>query len=94
MLQTHGAVSKIVAETMAQSCRKIHNTDFAIATSGIAGPTGGTAEKPVGTVWIAIAHKNGIHSQIYNFGKNRKRTITKTVITALNTIRLLIENKL
>ena len=94
MLQTHGAVSKIVVEAMAQNCRKIHNTDFAIATSGIAGPTGGTADKPIGTVWIAISHKNGTHSQMYNFGNNRKRTITKTVITALNTIRLLIENKL
>ena len=94
IIRTHGAVSQIVVETMAQNCKKIFNTDFAIATSGIAGPTGGSPEKPVGTVWIALAHTNGVHSYKYNFGENRERTVTKTVITALNTVRLLIENKL
>jgi len=91
LLQTHGAVSKQVVEAMAVNCKKICNTNYAIATSGIAGPTGGTTEKPVGTVWIAIACPSKIISQQFLFGEHRKRTILRTTIAALNMLQKNIE---
>jgi nicotinamide-nucleotide amidase len=76
---------------MAQNILKIMDTDFAIATSGIAGPTGGTIEKPVGTVWIAIADKNSVIATKYNFGKHRGRTIRRTALTALDELRKILD---
>ncbi|MDA3882159.1 MAG: competence/damage-inducible protein A [Bacteroidales bacterium] len=94
-ITSHGAVSKEVVEIMAQECRKKFNTTYAISTSGIAGPTGGTEKKRVGTVWIGIADSTNTYSYTFNFGNNRERVITRTSITALNLIRkLLINNKL
>jgi len=94
-ITSHGAVSKEVVEIMAQECRKKFNTTYAISTSGIAGPTGGTEKKPVGTVWIGIADSTNTYSYTFNFGNDRERVITRTSITALNFIRkLLIQKKL
>lgn len=90
-IKEHGAVSKEVVLQMAENVREIMNTDIGIATSGIAGPTGGTEEKPVGTVWIAISSPKTTLAFKYNFGKDRKRTISRTVSTALNLVRLEIE---
>ena len=70
------------------------NTDYSIATSGIAGPDGGTEEKPVGTVWIAIADKNSVYSKKFTFGDNRERNIILSSLTALNLLRNKILNKL
>ncbi|HOS85303.1 MAG TPA: CinA family protein, partial [Bacteroidales bacterium] len=84
-------VSKQVVEAMAVNCKKICNTNYAIATSGIAGPTGGTTEKPVGTVWIAIACPSKIISQQFLFGEHRERTILRTTIAALNMLQKNIE---
>ncbi|MFW5851229.1 MAG: competence/damage-inducible protein A [Bacteroidota bacterium] len=92
-ITSHGAVSKEVVEIMAQECRKKFNTTYAISTSGIAGPTGGTENKPVGTVWIGIADSTNTYSYTFNFGNNRERVITRTSITALNFIRKLLINK-
>ena len=88
-----GAVSKEVVEAMAVSANQLFNTDFSIATSGIAGPDGGTPEKPVGTVWIAVAGAGLVVSKVYNFGDNRERTIIRASQTGLNMLRLLLLKK-
>lgn len=87
LIEQHGAVSKEVVEAMAEGCLNLLNTDFAISTSGVAGPTGGSPEKPVGTVWIAVASKEKTISEKYRFGENRERNITKSVMSALNMLR-------
>jgi len=86
----HGAVSRAVVESMAIQAIKLMNTDFAVATSGIAGPGGGTEEKPVGTVWIAVAYKEQVISQLYNFGNDRERNIARTAQNALFLLRKLL----
>lgn len=87
VLQSEGAVSKAVVEQMALGALKNLNSDFAIATSGIAGPGGGSAEKPVGLVWIAVASKDGMFSKEFKFGDNRERTILMASLTAMNLLR-------
>jgi nicotinamide-nucleotide amidase len=88
LISEKGAVSKEVVEAMAVSARRILNTDYAIATSGIAGPDGGSPEKPVGTVWIAVADADSVVSKAFNFGNNRERNIIRSSQTALNMLRL------
>ena len=90
LIVSHGAVSREVVERMALQACKLMNTDFAIATSGIAGPGGGTDEKPVGTVWIAVAYKGTVTSQLYNFGNDRERNIIRTGQTSLFMLRKLL----
>ena len=81
-LLKYGAVSEQTVLEMANGVRKLLNTDYAIATSGIAGPTGGTAEKPVGTVWIAWATPEGTEAKCYHFGAAREREqITLRAVT-------------
>lgn len=87
VLQSEGAVSKAVVEQMALGALKNLNSDFAMATSGIAGPSGGSAEKPVGLVWIAVASKEGMFSKEFKFGDNRERTILMASLTAMNLLR-------
>ena len=87
-LQNHGAVSQEVVEQMAIGVKRKLNTDYGLATSGIAGPTGGTPEKPVGTIWIALATKNGVISKKLNLGYSRERNIHVTSLSALNMLRL------
>lgn len=94
LINNHGAVSQPVVEAMAKGAIKALDSDYAISTSGIAGPTGGTAEKPVGTVWIAVASRNQIVSERYQFGENRERNITKSVMTGLNMLRKMILEQL
>jgi len=86
-----GAVSKEVVEAMALNARRLMGTDFAIATSGIAGPDGGTAEKPVGTVWIAVAGTEFVVSKVFNFGDHRERNIIRSSQAALNMLRLILK---
>ena len=81
-LLQHGAVSESTVRQMAEGVRTLLHTDYAIATSGIAGPTGGTPDKPVGTVWIAWATPNGTEAQCYHFGAAREREqITLRAVT-------------
>lgn len=79
----YGAVSKSVVEQMATGVKKLMNTDWAVATSGIAGPTGGSEEKPVGTVWIAWAGPDGVKSKKFQFGKLRDINIISSTEAAL-----------
>ena len=73
---------------MATGVRNVLKTDYAIATSGIAGPDGGTTDKPVGTVWIAIVGPDGVFSKVSNFANHRERNIIRSSQTALNMLRL------
>lgn len=78
-----GAVSEQTVREMAEGVRALMQTDYAIATSGIAGPTGGTADKPVGTVWIAWAMPEGTIAKCFHFGVAREREqITQRAVTA------------
>ncbi len=86
-LEKHGAVSQEVAEEMAKNGREVLGTEWSVAVTGVAGPTGGSEEKPVGTVWIAIASEKSVTSQRFLFGDNRERNIQMTVLTALNLLR-------
>lgn len=93
ILKTQGAVSEACVTQMAIGVRKKLNTDYAIATSGIAGPDGGTAEKPVGTVWIAVSGPNATIAKQFNMGDNRERTIQRSAIQGLDLLRkMLLEN--
>lgn len=92
-LEDYGAVSKQVVESMAKGALTTLNVDYAIATSGIAGPDGGSNEKPVGTVWIAVADHDHVYSKKYLFGKNRERTIQAASLTALNLLRRFIKGE-
>ena len=81
-LNTDGAVSESTVRQMAEGVRTLLHADYAIATSGIAGPTGGTPDKPVGTVWIAWATPEGTQAQCFHFGAAREREqITLRAVT-------------
>ncbi len=83
ILEQEGAVSQEVVCQMANNILKLLDVAYAIAVSGIAGPGGGTPQKPVGTVWIAIADKNSCQSQCFHFGTKRQMVVERTAQTAL-----------
>ncbi len=87
-LDKHGAVSREVVEQMARGVTQQLGTDYGLATSGIAGPDGGTEEKPVGTVWIALATPNKVISRLLHLGEHRGRNIRISALAALNMLRL------
>jgi nicotinamide-nucleotide amidase len=89
-IKMYGAVSQQVVEEMANGIRNRIGVDFAIATSGIAGPDGGSDEKPVGTTWIAISSAEKTISKRYLFGEHRGRNVEKASLSALNMLRKMI----
>lgn len=92
-LQTVGAVSEDTVKQMARSVRELMQTDYAIAVSGIMGPDGATAEKPVGMVWVAVANQDSVVTQLFNFRFDRRRNIELTATNALNLLRIFIKEK-
>ena len=81
-IETYSVVSQPVVEGMAKGVRDLMEADFGVATTGVAGPGGGTEENPVGTVWIGVASKQGVVSQRFNFGNNRENVINRATIKA------------
>lgn len=89
-IRENGAVCKEVVEQMAHGIRYLFATDTAIATSGIAGPDGGTDEKPVGTTWICVQYGEKSFAKKYRFSGTRERVITQASNTALQLLRRLL----
>ena len=86
-LQEHGAVSEQTVREMVKGALGLFGTDLAMATSGIAGPGGGTPDKPVGTVWIAVGNKDNIKTRIFHFRRDRERNIQYAATYALEMLR-------
>ncbi len=84
---TVGAVSQACVEQLAANALVRLKSDFAVSVSGIAGPAGATPEKPVGTVWVAVASREKLHSVKYQFGDNREQNIVMTANAAINLLR-------
>jgi len=87
-LRSFGAVSEQVAAAMAAGCRERFVSDWAISITGIAGPAGGSDDKPVGTVCIAIADSDGPHTWRHVFGGSREMVRSRAAMAALNHLRL------
>ncbi len=86
-LRQHGAVSEATVREMAENVRKLLGSDVGLATSGIAGPGGGTAEKPVGTIWIALADADATVARKLTLGNDRLVNIERTSVAVLNLLR-------
>ncbi|MDR3194928.1 MAG: CinA family nicotinamide mononucleotide deamidase-related protein [Tannerella sp.] len=92
-LRQHGAVSREVVEQMAQGALRVLGCDYAIAASGIAGPGGGTPEKPAGAIWIAVAGSDGVTSRYHRFGAVREQNIQRTTMMALLLLLEILDKK-
>lgn len=87
IFEQHGAVSEQAVTAMVKGVLPLLGADIAIATSGIAGPGGGTPEKPVGTIWVAVGTKDQIITRKLAFRHDRKTNINRTAITAIDMLR-------
>ena len=92
-LEKNGAVCEEVVIEMAKGAMKSMNSDCAVATSGIAGPTGGTPEKPVGTVWIAVAMKDKVMTMKATGDEGRNKNIENATLNALQMLQKLFQNQ-
>jgi nicotinamide-nucleotide amidase len=90
-LWQHGAVSRETVTEMVEGALQNFKSDYAIAVTGIAGPDGGTEEKPVGTVWIGVANAQKTLTKKFLFGNKRQQNIERTAIAALNMLHLLLK---
>jgi PncC family amidohydrolase len=93
VIAKHGAVSSQVAEAMAKGAVKISGADVGIGITGIAGPTGGTPEKPVGLVYVSLANKQKAWVEKFLFGDDRQIIRERSSYAALNMIRLHLSGK-
>ena len=87
LIADHGAVSGPVVIAMAEGARRLLSADYSIATSGIAGPDGGTELKPVGTLWTAVSSASGTKAEMHTFGADRLTNINRFLNVALNMLR-------
>ena len=94
IIEKHGAVSSECVAQMAEGVRRLTDSDFAVATSGIAGPGGGSEEKPVGLVWIAVSSKEGTETMKIVFRGDRKRNMERFASSALDLLRRKISKEL
>jgi len=90
VIEKHGAVSDVVAVLMAEGVRKLVGTDFGLSATGIAGPAGGTPQKPVGLVYIGFAHENDSFAERFIFGQYRRTNRQRAAQAALNIVRLFL----
>jgi nicotinamide-nucleotide amidase len=89
-LNSHGAVSEETVKEMAEGVRKLFGADFGLSSSGIAGPDGGSAEKPVGTVWISCSGEGFIEARKLQLTQDRMLNIQLTGVAVLNLLRICI----
>ena len=94
IIAEHGAVSSECVAAMAEGVRRITSSDYSVATSGIAGPGGGSEEKPVGTVWIGVSSDNGTETFRLKFNSDRKRNIERFSSSALHILLNKIKKEL
>lgn len=90
ILEKHGAVSEEVVQIMAENVHKKYKTDIGVAISGIAGPSGGTVDKPVGTIWVALSFRNNLITRKLQLYRDRQLNIQLTADYALNKVREII----
>ena len=94
IITQHGAVSSECVAKMAEGARVLTGSDFAVATSGIAGPGGGTKEKPVGLVWVGVSSSKGTETYKVQYNGDRRRNIERSAAFALNKLRCKILNEI
>ena len=94
IIEKHGAVSSECVAAMAEGVRRLTGSDYSVATSGIAGPGGGSDEKPVGLVWIGVSSAKGTETYKMIFKSDRKRNIERFASSALNLLRVKLVNEL
>jgi nicotinamide-nucleotide amidase len=94
IIAKYGAVSSECVAAMAEGVRKLTGSDYSVATSGIAGPGGGSEEKPVGLVWIGVSSEKGTETFKMVFRNDRKRNIERFASSALNKLREKLVNEL
>ncbi|WP_296314491.1 competence/damage-inducible protein A [Winogradskyella sp. UBA3174] len=92
-IKSYSVVSKVVAETMAKNVMALFNTDYAVSTTGNAGPTKGDSDADVGTVWIAIATKTDVYSEVFDFSNQREKVIMKATNKAFEMLQKEISKK-
>ena len=92
VIEDYGAVSEAVASAMVSGALRHSAADYAVAVTGVAGPGGGSDEKPVGTVWIAVASKHQANARLYRFDGDRRAVREATLQTAMERLLDLVES--